>query len=55
MTKKKMHALLISVSKKNEQKIESIVSKIDLFCGASLKKIREELNIDLLDIHRRRK
>lgn len=34
----------------NQKKIDEIVSKIGLFDGKTLKKIRETLNIDLVDI-----
>jgi len=35
---------------KNEKKIENIIEKIEFFDGSTLKQVRGELNIDLLDI-----
>ncbi len=47
---KELETYYTDIRIENEKKIECIVAKIDFFCGSSLKKIREELNIDLLDI-----
>lgn len=47
---KKLEGYFQDIQIRKKQKIDQIISEIERFDGSSLKKIREELNVDLLDI-----